>query len=547
MLFTAQPKYPFLANPPPQRKAAPAPIHSLSSSHFRNNIAAWAAHVQPGSPAPLSPISPRLSRSGSSTQRRASMTNSLRRSSISHSKAEPGSQTFVNILEASPTSPKNIDLTALGYTAVFVHFPNTPTSASPYVRSRRPQAEPDMPTPLSPLSKKEQPGATTSTLRRLCSIANITSRARSKSVNIPSATSSKPTSTPGAGATTKKAHEPKKTKHVHVRPPPLANDLALLQFVDGGSIEGHAKRVMRAQAKAAAGSHYMSADLAVGDVYRDEKGAMWWDQDEEFEYAHLLNSADVDMYDYEEEKGMAGWIQFDSPKREGRLAPPSPLSNLEGAGDLVRRESVSTQDSDLDVRYVVKPSEEDGVGAISRAVPGLSVLAVPLRSKTTAKHLRKPEFLVDLAAFGPRSPGPSSSFAIKSTSAQPSTAEEKSKSKARKRPAPLKIIQHSPSTKKPSNPALPTAGLPDTMCTARREFINDTFVPVINIQEVQEPFEEFGVGSPKVYDTVAGGMAATTPTARRWGLRLPQTSSSTVAKKPSRLDLRAVFGSAVRN
>jgi hypothetical protein len=50
----------------------------------------------------------------------------------------------------------------------------------------------------------------------------------------------------------------KRAKYAHVRPPPLANELAMMEFADRGSLESHIKRVMEAQAKATAGSGGMN-------------------------------------------------------------------------------------------------------------------------------------------------------------------------------------------------------------------------------------------------------------------------------------------------
>lgn len=59
-------------------------------------------------------------------------------------------------------------------------------------------------------------------------------------------------------------------KKVSAKPPPsLPNELALMQFIEGGSIDDNVKRLME----------------AVGGV---EKGGIWYDANEEMEYVHLL-------------------------------------------------------------------------------------------------------------------------------------------------------------------------------------------------------------------------------------------------------------------
>ena len=203
----------------------------------------------------------------------------------------------------------------------------------------------------------------------------------------------------------------KKAKYAALRPPPLSNELALMQFADGGSMDANIKRVMEAQAKASGG-------MGVGDVYRDGAGGVWWDQEEEYEYAHLLADGP------EPGTGELQWITFNG---DASMAIDAEA----------RRGSMSTQDSDLDPRYIVQPSDADSDLVVpgSARRPGVSVLALPSRPRRTAKHLRKPDYLVDVAfprsPLSPRGPSPTG--------------------KARRRPAPLKLMPPSPALKKPTN------------------------------------------------------------------------------------------------
>ncbi|KAK2462738.1 hypothetical protein APHAL10511_005256 [Amanita phalloides] len=386
---------------------------------------------------------------------------------------------------APPSPPTIVDLTPFGYTTIFLHFPHLPSTALP----------------PSPLPKQQS-----STLRRLRSLAGL--RTRSKSVS---------------GAVSK----PKPPKHAHVvAPRPLANELALMQFVNGGSIETHAKRVMMAQARAAAGSHHNSRPTGVGEVYRDEFGRIWWDEDEEYEYAHLLDGENADMYAYEGNEGMEAWVKFGKDSRSWTPQRSVPLAkDMITADDLKRKESTSTRDSHIDI---VKPAEE----AAYPVVPGLSVLSVPSRAKRaangTAKHLRKPEFIVDVAAFGPRSPN-----VVNKASADVTAP----KGKARRRPAPLTILPSASLSKKPTNPALPTAGLPSAE-GLRREFVENSFYPI------PLPQPQIHTQSSREFSSDSTPKTAT----KGWRLRIPQigTFSSSV-KKPSTLDLRVAFEAGIRN
>ena len=130
------------------------------------------------------------------------------------------------------------------------------------------------------------------------------------------------------------------------RPPPLANELALMQFADGGSVDSHVKRIMDAQARAATGQSTHTA--GVSDVFRDATGTIWWDQDEEWEYTHLLARDDQSP----------SWVCFDMDGRRG---------------------SVSTIDSDFDARHIVRPSSDDD---FAKGVPAPTARPKPKRRPT---------------------------------------------------------------------------------------------------------------------------------------------------------------------
>ncbi|KAK6978125.1 hypothetical protein R3P38DRAFT_3376841 [Favolaschia claudopus] len=342
-------------------------------------IISWAAKVQPGSPPPRSP-------------RRRPSTSSSRRPSICSRRP--------SISTPSPKDSLKFDLTQIGYSSVFVHFPITPSTPSPFLRQTTDAHIPVPPVPASPKAPR--------VLKHFRSLSALT-RSRSKSVSAsvpvppmppmpPMPTTTLPTPNP-----TKKPQFPavpviakrKKTtdyqKNIPRRAPappapmPLANELALMQLLGGGSIESHAKRVMAQQAKAA------GPGVGVGEVYRDEKGGVWWDEEEEWEYKGLLDG---------DGEGPDAWVQFHGENKEN--------NDMEGlAGDSeARRGSVSTQDSDLDVRYLVKPVEDEGMAdyfPLPRRT-GKNLLALPARPHRLAKHLNKPGLLLVDDAFSVSSP-----------------------------------------------------------------------------------------------------------------------------------------------
>ncbi|KAF9478261.1 hypothetical protein BDN70DRAFT_913753 [Pholiota conissans] len=505
-----------LCSPPPVPHGQPSPALRRKWSNANSGILAWASLVQPGSPAPVSPHR-RLSISSTSS-RRSSISRLNRRPSISHGRAPSGSS-FVHIVD-SPTLPQpqrtpstgKFDLTTLGYTSIFIQFPKTPTTPSPYLRQYHekheqpttPAVVPEKPLtpgplsaaqfvniPIPPIPQTKQKGMkrfrSLSILRPRSSKAKSQTAAPSSPSIVPPSPARTTLSTKSANAAAVKAAKKqqlaataaaitrrKQAKYAQcsktaVRPPPtLANELALMQFADGGSLESHAKRVMEAQAKAARGCG-TGAGVGVADVHRDGKGGMWWDEDEEMEYAPLLGGKTVQETMKESRDAME--MEVDWEEFTDAVSPLTPFHNTSRLNHLAAaasvqnqlcsptrsRASISTQDSDLDPRRMLPlPELEDPrVLVDDRALAshniggaGMSVLSLPSRPRRALPHLRQPAtFLVDAAAFVPRSP----------TSAQPqpktpltptsflvgSGAQAKAsvqlKPKVRRRPAPLKL------------------------------------------------------------------------------------------------------------
>lgn len=447
---TPAPLYPFLAQPPPQKKrptqplpAPPTrpPLGKRRSATF-SHISAWAAEVHPGSPAPFSP-----KRVPSGCGPRRSSYASARRPSGSSIRVPSAS--FINFAE-TPTAASRLqitpsvkdfkpDLAALGYTSVFIHFPETPMTPEALSHA-----------PSSPVRPATQGG-----LKRFRSLTSLKSPRRARSRVPPS-----PPYSPGKAsleakraraAATAAVSRSKKSKYPQLRPAPLQNELALAQMMDGGKIDDHVRQFNRAEAKAAGAVKVNGQLVGVGDVWRDEQGGIWRDQEEEWEFTHLLGGDDdVCM-------GEVQWVDFSSE---------------------ANRVSLSTKDSDLSPRYAmnVETDAYDDLAAFGDAAmptspckPGMSVLAIPARSRRTAKHLRKPEYLLDVfpiprspvKSVGPRSPL-SPRFATFHIAPRP-------KGKARRRPAPLNLTLITPGPQGATNPADADQG--------RDEFLQDSFAP----------------------------------------------------------------------
>ncbi|KIK99134.1 hypothetical protein PAXRUDRAFT_132718 [Paxillus rubicundulus Ve08.2h10] len=524
------PIYPFLAHPPPQKKRPNQPLPSPPSyatsqaaasatptpptrgprrrSNTLSVIAAWAAHVQPGSPASLSPRSPR------SPRRRPSIGRG-RRPSITSVRATSGS--FLNIIPtpttAYGTTPSirdfKADLTAVGYTSVFLQLPNTPISAtvSLAARPRSLKAGKNITVPPPSPTRKSR-GFT-----RFRSLSVLKSRGKSKSAAPSSPTNMKAKAAASSAAIVKR----KRAKYAR-RPAPLANELALMQFADGGNMDDNIRRVMEAQAKAAGGT-------GVADVYRDGEGGIWWDQEEEWEYAHLLAEGEEGNA---HATGELQWVTFG-----GGDSSPSVGDN---AGE-ERRGSVSTQDSDLDPRYIVQPTDQldaDDLAVFGSALaplatrkPAMSVLSLPARPRRAAKHLRKPDFLVDVAfsriPISPKSPKFASSTFMGAGVSKP-------KGNARRRPAPLKLSPPSPALKRPTNS-------PVDADKVRKDFLDASFEPVVPVTPGYARQDSCGKLTPSTRATNVPRRMV-----NESSLSLPM--KKTIGKKPSMLNMMGLFRSS---
>ncbi|TFY78543.1 hypothetical protein EWM64_g5469 [Hericium alpestre] len=494
----ARPTYAFLAHPPQQKKRSnqsipqvpPTPLHGSATINRRRSsktltVAVWAGQVQPGSPAPISPPCSARRSPLYGSPRRASLTRTLRRSSIT-SQCVP-SASFLSLIDTPSAATPSIkdyqpDLHALGYTCSIVPLPSTPQSAVPKLASPPKKKVPkELTIPgasVSPAKTSPKKGALNRLRSRLHSKSQPPSPSRSpsgtkmhmtKAHTKPASKSatkrrrSRSRASLSPGVTAFAIARRKKEKYASYRfdAVPLQNELALMQFIDGGDQEQNIRRLMACQAKAAGDKS------VVGDVYRDGRGGVWWDEHEEWEYAHLLGGqkawsacSPADAHE---------WVEFTSAMEEES------------------RHSLSTRDSDLDARYAMPaPGLEtsaddlatfgDALAPTATCIPGMSVLAIPARSRRTAPHLRKAAFFLDTSAFtipvSPRSP--KSPFRM--------TSAPRPKGKARRRPAPLTLLPpQTPPAKCPTNsPAVDTG-------RARADFLGDSFAPAVPVKDVVLP------------------------------------------------------------
>lgn len=282
-----------------------------------------------------------------------------------------------------------------------------------------------------------------------------------------------------------------------------------MQFMDGGSDDKNIKRLMQAHARAAAGTPSTNLNdnntLPIGDVYRDDKGGIWWDHDEQLEYTHLLAG---DAHAGGDDQGMMQWVTFgETTLADGEDDPALALATLTGLGRRSSSTSTKTTDSDVDPANLVKPADEDP-GMIHINLPGLYHLPPPttttkpnpqpqpilsISTRPTPPHLRKtPQFLLDLAAFSP-SPSPSPSpFCLLSPrnppthnrpispihTAFPTPCTSRLRAKARRIPTPLNLV--SVTTARGTSASVlsgPQSADPVLIEQGRQDFIDSSFEP----------------------------------------------------------------------
>ncbi len=487
---SALPPYSFLSHPPQKQfptQQLPEPPAYTPSTVFPSeagssqsatfaNITAWIENVQPGTPSPTTP----RQRSNSHLQtppkgRRYSVT-SLRVSSgplQTRNKDTSSSQNFGRVAASAitPTSADfEPDLKSIGYTSAFFNFQNIilPPPIPQPKKKRTAKASEDGAAAASEGPKRF----------RSLSVIRPGRHARSNSTPqvIPPLLPAPPMSAKLFSKTSESKHskaksaaasaKAKKVHYLKSRPPPLATELALAQMLDGGKLEDQIKKYAEAHAKASGAPTSANGQLVgVGDVWRDGKGGVWRDQEEEQEFEHLLEANVPEPVEVE-------WVPFGPHPDEGKPQ----------LGPDWTRGSYSSQDSDLDPRYAMQP--EDDAGSLGNVLtpqalginPGTSFLAIPSQSQQAANHLRQPEFLLDLFPVPPSdscsTPSPRSPLTPRADSINTqATAGYRIKptGKARRRPPPLTLAPPRSGHTLALNPLDPV--------DVRKDFLEASFEP----------------------------------------------------------------------
>ncbi|TDL26624.1 hypothetical protein BD410DRAFT_529546 [Rickenella mellea] len=539
----------FLAHPPPQKQrplysppsipqqpaqpvapttpTSPRPANRPRSS-TTSAIAAWVAQIQPGTPT----LSPHRQASFS---RRPSVTGSFLSLIDTPTTAASAARTPGSLRDFKGSL---LDLTTQGYTSVFVQLPVPKTPDSPPAPNRSHIIPLNIPIPPIPTSPTRGPKKTKS-LSRLRSLSFKSAAAmlapkKHKDDTAKASSSSKSKSSDASNSNGKARYG-----HI-VRPMTLANEVQLLQLLDGGSVNSNVKRVMEAQARAA-GMQPGAIGGGVSDAYRDGRGGLWRDQDEEWEFATLIDAKGRGAQPRQRHqqpqpspKGLPGKLKtLGLGKSTNKsAAPSSPKGNEEWVDfsddeDEERRGSLSSSLSSAVDAYDDLTAFGGALGGGPRR-PGSSVLNAP------KSHRAKPVFSQD--PFAPKAPASTSSrgTGTTSTSSRKEGETERKKGSARRRPEPITLPPPSPrsSSQRPSNSPVPAAAAVD----ARRAFLDSSFAPDASVAASSSRSS----GAPSMEAvalavTSRGGRGPPSPEVMRSaGARMVKT-------KRSRMDMRGMI------
>jgi len=220
---------------------------------------------------------------------------------------------------------------ALGYTSVFVNIPAS-TPVTPEMYKPKP-----VPVRLSSPATKTSGGM----FKRFQSITQLRSKptpskvkaqakrekARPPSVvpNYVSVSSNKRTKYAASSAGTADAVEKKKRgQYAAALPLTVLQEAQLKQALDGGSLEYNVKQIMKEKTRREGAVKVQTVEgtkivQGVDDVWRDGEGRIWWNQEEEWEFAPLLGGkAPIGACATLEE-----WVSFGEQRRDIDSSLPS--------------------------------------------------------------------------------------------------------------------------------------------------------------------------------------------------------------------------------
>ena len=527
------PKFAFLALPPPPKKK-----HASVNDTFRappppanrsNTILAWAETVHPGSPAPMTPGSGvSLPRSASLISspllhafRRSSLTRAgSRRRSVSSTRSRIPSASFLQFVDAPrtpahpipatpfPTDAK-FDFTAFGYASIFVDVPVstpiTPDIYKPKPMTRLPSRHDAVSgsAPTTPVTKStgmfkrllgNKPKATKSRANvqakggkageTVADYVSVSLQKRAKYTEQPSCVIEKK----------------KREVYAAALPPTVKQEAQMRQAMEGGSLEHSIRKVMEEKAKregTAVKVNVIEGTKVVEGVeaaHRDGQGGIWWNQEEEWEFAHLLAANKVPLS--ARYPDAEGWVTFNHLK-EFEKDDFSELSSLPSSKYTDLYHSRPLLVTDEAAERLVRHGHIERCSSVAGSIvfpspsvkPSNILLAVPSRPNR-ARHLQ-PGFLKDVIAVPPtpstpsafshtssrppRSPARATRFIIHASATPGPVRRQRSRSRSLPRrqrkpaPPPLKIVPICPVNKMAVNV--------DPEEEDRKMFLEDSFKP----------------------------------------------------------------------
>ena len=518
------PKFSFLALPPPPKKKRAAVNNTfrapVSPVNRTNTILAWAETVLPGSPAPITPASGGSLPHGASfvssphlqTFRRPSLTRfGSRRQSVSSTRSRIHSASFLHNANTpqTPAHPApltpfsadgNFDFTAFGYASIFVNVP-VPTPVTPGTHHPKPMTR--LPSRDDPATKSTSTGI----FKRLLGNKPKTTKSHpdvqkrggdagpntivSDYLSVSLAKRSKYTEQASV------IEGKKREIYAAALPPTVKQEAQMRQAMEGGSLECNIQKVMEEKAKREGAAVKVNSAEGIKVVegvetaHRDGRGGVWWDQEEQWEFAHLLAANKVPPS--AQCSNAEGWVTFNHLKEfekdgfsELSSLPSSKYTDLHHSRPMVIDETAE--------RLVRGQAERclSVAGSIVLPSPSMKpsniLLAIPSRPNR-GRHLQ-PGFLNDVIAVPPtpstpsdfsqtssrppRSPARATRFIMGTSPISGSARRQRSRSRSLPRrqrkpaPPPLKIIPICPVNKLAVN-VVPGEEL--------KTFLEDSFKP----------------------------------------------------------------------
>ncbi|KAF8509601.1 hypothetical protein BU17DRAFT_70384 [Hysterangium stoloniferum] len=392
------------------------------------------AHFQ----ADVSPRTPHLTRHGYSA-------------AFSSSRRSPASPKRSPVLKSAPSSPKRRGSGGSPRRRHHHHHNHPPSPSSSPRRARA-----DSATRVAGHTPASKAAPTLSKIRSLTglrvlaaspapsSTSTSTSYAHMATQPKPSSKRSKRSATPARGS----------PAYAQYRPMPFIQQMQMVQFLEGGTIESHIKRhhASAGQGKAHTGfaidGQGAVEEVAHGYAFTDERGMIWFDEEEEWEFACLIpkreesgragklrrflgTSKGRDGADVEEE-----WERFgggeegeEEENAEEEGVDPEALLAREDDDLLAGQDELASFGGDVQARrgppqsvLKISSAKEKRARRRNRKTPG----PAPISTPGTPQHSRNPrmlkeEFLSSSFAPAPAPPSPTSSRSIANTKSSPRT------------------------------------------------------------------------------------------------------------------------------